>query len=44
MSLEGLGVVGEEGVDQSEQLHHPFVLTQVLVTLQEEHEVFPVAP
>ena len=44
VSLEGLRVIGKKGVDQSEQLHHPLVLTQVLVTLQEEHEVLSIAP
>ena len=32
--LESLWVAGEERVDQGEELHHPLVLSQVLVALQ----------
>ena len=43
VSLEGLGVVAKESVDQSKQLHHSFVLSQVLVTFQQEHIVPTIA-
>ena len=33
VSLEGLGVGGEEGVDEGEELHDALVLAQVLVPL-----------
>ena len=42
--FQSLGVAGEEGVDQREELHHPLVLSEVLVPLQEEHVLLPVAP
>ena len=44
VSLEGLWVIGEQSVDQTKQLHHSLVLSQVLVTLQQEHEVTPITP
>ena len=44
VSLEGLRVVVEQRIDQPKQLHHPLILPQVLVALQKEHEVTPVAP
>lgn len=37
------GVVGQEGVHQAEELHHSLVLPQVLVALQEENKLMPVA-
>lgn len=39
VSLERLGVVREEGVDETEKLHDPFVLSQVLVTWEENRKV-----
>ena len=39
VSLEGLGVVAKQRVNESKQLHDPLVLSEVLVTLQQEHEV-----
>ena len=43
VSLKGLGVVAKEGVDEAKELHHPLVLPQVLVTLQQEHVVTAIA-
>ena len=43
VSLKGLGVVAKESVDQSKQLHHSFVLSQILVTFQQEHIVPTIA-
>ena len=44
MSLEGLRVIVEESVDQSKELHYSLVLSQVLVTFQQEHEILSIAP
>ena len=44
MSLESFWVVGEESVHQTKQLHHPLILSQVLMTLQEEHKLPAIAP
>ena len=44
MSFESFWVVGEESVDQTKELHHPLILPQVFVTLQEEHKLSAVAP
>lgn len=40
---QGRGVVGEQRVNQAEQLHDSLVLPQVLVALQQEHELVAVA-
>lgn len=40
---QGRGVIGEQRVDQAEQLHDSLVLPQVLVALQQEHELVAVA-
>lgn len=40
---QGRRVVGQQRVDQAEQLHDPLVLPQVLVALQQEHELVAVA-
>lgn len=40
---QGRGVVGEQRVNQTEQLHDSLVLPQVLVALQQEHELVAVA-
>ena len=34
VALRGLAVISQHGVDQTEQLHHALVLSQVLMTLQ----------
>ena len=44
MSFESFWVVCEESVDQTKELHHPLVLPQVFVTLQEEHKLPAIAP
>ena len=43
VSLEGLGVVAKQRIDQPKQLHDSLVLSQVLVTLQQKHEVTAIA-
>ena len=37
MSLEGVLVGSQQCVDELKQLHHSLVLTEVLVTFEEEH-------
>ena len=44
MSLEGLGVVAKESVDKSKQLHDSLVLSEIFVTLQQEHVVTTITP
>ena len=44
MSFESFWVVREESVDQTKELHHPLILPQVFVTLQEEHKPPAIAP
>lgn len=39
---QGCGVIGEQRVNQAEQLHDSLVLPQVLVALQQEHELVAV--
>lgn len=41
---EGLGVTEQEAVHQTEELHHALVLTEILVTLQEELVFLSIAP
>lgn len=36
-------VIGQKGVHQAEELHHPLILPQVFVALQEENKLMPVA-
>lgn len=36
MALERLGILLEEGVDETEELHDPLVLTKIFVALEEE--------
>ena len=43
MVLEGLGVIGEQCVDQTKELHDALVLPQVFVALQQEHELGAIA-
>lgn len=40
---QGRGVIGEQRINQAEQLHDSLVLPQVLVALQQEHELVAVA-
>lgn len=40
---QGRRVVGQQCVDQAEQLHDSLVLPQVLVALQQEHELVAIA-
>ena len=44
MPFESFWVICEESVDQTKELHHPLVLSQVFVTLQEEHKLPAIAP
>ena len=44
MSLGGFLISSQERVHQTKQLHHSLVLTQVLVTFQQEHELRAIAP
>ena len=37
ISAECLGRVEKQRVDETEELHHSFVLSQVLMSLQQEH-------
>ena len=43
VSLESFRVIVEQSVDQPKQLHYSLILSQVLVTFQQEHEVLPIA-
>jgi hypothetical protein len=36
VTFETLGLGGEQGVDETEQLHDTFVLTDIFVTLEDE--------
>lgn len=40
---QGCRVVGQQCVDQTKQLHDSLILPQVLVALQQEHELVAVA-
>lgn len=40
---QGRGVVSQQRVDQTKQLHDALVLPQVLVTFQQEHELVAIA-
>lgn len=40
---EGVWVTNEESVDQTKELHHPLILSKVLMTLQQEHKVTSIA-
>lgn len=40
---QGRGVVGQQRVDQTKELHDSLILPQVLVALQQEHELVAVA-
>ena len=44
MSLEGLLVGRQQCVDELKQLHHSLVLTEVLVTFEEEHVLTAITP
>ena len=43
MTIEGLWVVEQQRVNEAKQLHDSFTLTEVLMALQQEHEVMTVA-
>ena len=40
---QGGRVVGQQRVHEPEELHHPLILPQILMALQQEHELMPVA-
>lgn len=44
MSFEGFGILLQQGIDETEKLHDSFVLTQVLVTLEQEIVIDAIAP
>ena len=44
VSTECLGMVEEERVDESEQLHDPFILPEVFMALQQKHVLLAIAP
>lgn len=39
---QGRGVIGQQCVDQTKQLHDSLILPQVLVALQQEHELMAI--
>lgn len=43
MSLECLWILCQEGVDQSEKLHNTLILSEILMTLQQESMIFAIA-
>lgn len=40
---QGRGVIGQQCVNQAKQLHDSLILPEVLVALQQEHELMAVA-
>lgn len=40
---KGCWVIGQQSVDQSKELHHSFILAEILMALQKEYELMPIA-
>lgn len=43
VSLESFRIIVKQSVDQPKQLHYSLILSQVLVTFQQKHEVLSIA-
>ena len=43
MTFESDGIVGKQGVDETKELHDTFVLSEIFVSLQQEHEFGTIA-